>query len=479
MRFQVPNYLPNRKQAAFQASRAPFRLMLGGVGSGKTYIGAWETLLGALANGPGTRYIVGAPSERILRDATWHAYCRALDRFADVNHRRLDVKRLSSPQNRVIRLAGDIEIAFVNLKNPDTFAGPTISGFHLDEGALLTDGMAAWEVLLERSRGPGRRFGIVTTTPRGPVGVVQHFVEQCDWIGVEKRCGSARNADYDMVASTTWDNVEHLGLSYIQRMLTGKSKRQIRQQLHADVLDFKGAVYSDAFSSGASMAHGWTAAAMRAKGIEVHLAIDWGPNYPHVLWIAYDPDLDVDVVFDEFCDDGLHPRELLEAAEQQGIANWGLHRWDYAGVHADRNPQSAVNVAYAFFGRSDSESVRRRRTSQWVPVATRRVRGTDDLREGIDVVSARLRDHDDTRRLFFAPHLERTPSTRRIVQCMRLYAWREFTAGSAAVLDDVRPVKGLYDHGPDALRYYAWPRYWARAIRSARGEVYERAKEAA
>ena len=469
MEYQLPPYgfvggtprPPNPAQAALHSSDRTFKLFMGGVGAGKTHWGIRELVLSALANGADQRYIIGAPSEKILRQATFDGYLRFCNACAQANGRRLAIKVRTSPANREIVLQGNIVLSFVGLKKPHEFAGPTIAGFHLDEGGLLSDGLAAWDVLLERLRADAPRlFGIVTTTPRGPVGVVQHFVEQCDWDDDAGRPGPNRNPEYDMRVSTTWDNRENLAPGYIERQLVGKTQRQVDQQLRAKVLDFKGAVYAGEFGQ-QSIARGWTPDnGLDPDTVDVFLAIDWGPNYPHLLYIAHDREADVDVIFDELCGDGFHARDLLEEAVVRGRAKYGLHRYDYAGVYADPNPASAMETARAYFGRPAKHSDQRRRNrAGWVPVRSWTVRGLEDLRDGIDTVSWRLKDYHGRRRLFFAPQLRDTKSRRRIMQCMRLYAWKERSVQSTTVLDDLRPDKGVYDHGPDALRMFCWQRY--------------------
>ena len=450
MDYRLPPYRPNLKQALFHADTSTFKLFLGGVGSGKTHAGARELVLSALENGPGHRYIVGAPSEKIMRSATWEHYAKFCRQCARHSGRKFARKMRISPQNRSIILNGDITIEFVLLKDPDAFAGPTISGFHIDEAGLLPSGMKAWEVMLERHREKTARrlFGVVTTTPRGPVGIVQHFIEQCRWNNKLELMGPGRNADYAMYASSTWENQSNLADGYIRRQLVGKSKRQVDQQLRARVLDFDGAVYAGQFDNIGSLARGWDASRdLEEKAI--YLAIDWGPNYPHVLWIAHDRDKDFDVVFGEYCEDRVPHRLLMERAIKMGKQRWGLEKKRYAGVYCDYNPEFAVRTARSFFGARDSR--------QRVPVFAKVV--GNELRDGVDVVGARLCDHADKRRLFFAPDLDRTQSRRRILQCMRLYQWPERDRGGVTQIEDLRPLKNGMDHGPDALRYYCWQRY--------------------
>lgn len=441
---------PNIAQARFHASAAPFKGFLGGVGSGKTHCGARETILGALENGPGKLYLIGAPSHPILETATWDHYCRFLNAFHQHNGVKLDTKRRISPQNRSIVLRGGIVLRFICLKNPSAFAGPTIAGFHIDEAALLEGGIAGWSMLMERLRDTdaSRLFGHWTTTPRGPVGVVEHF----------RRLISSGDDEYFIVTSKTSDNIANLNPGYVRRAMAGKSRREIDQQLNAAILDFDGAVYAGAFCSNASVAWGWdTARDIQRR--EVYLAIDWGPNNPHVLWIAHDKDEDFDVVFDEMTAPAQH-RELLDRAMKHGRDRWGLHRHMYSGIYCDANPHMAVRIARKYFSHPNP----RLRVS----VHTKTVE-TGDLLDGVHTVASRLLEGEgkaSVRRLLFAPGLENTESERRITQCMRLYQWRErLSSGLVLVDDEVQPLKNGFDHGADALRYYCWLRYrWQRLI---------------
>ena len=475
MDYSLPPYAPNLKQALFHASPAKFKLFLGGVGSGKTYSGVREMVMGALENGPDQRYIIGAPSNRILEAATWDAYMEFLGHCAKVNGLNLHTKTLQSNQNRCIVLNGNIRFEFVTLKYAHNFAGPTIAGFHIDEGALLRDGMAAWGVMVERLRSvtAQRLFGIVTTTPRGPIGVVQHFVDQCDWDDNAHKMGPRAAPEYHLTKSTTWDNLFHVGPDYIRDMMTGRSRREIEQQLSAKILDYEGAVYSKAFSATRSIARSWTDAHL--EGREKYIAIDWGPNYPHVLFICHDPDEDWNVVFDEFCEDGWSTQDLLPEILKIAKERYGIDKYDWDGVYCDWNPPSSTDFARSFFGRPPKAGQQRRTGVKWVPVRARRLSTTeDDFTDGIETTDWCLSEWTPDkkapkRRIMFAPRLLRGGSRRRIIQCMRLYSWPDKTTQGARILDDTRrPVKGVYDHGADALRYFLWQRYYRKRHAHAR-----------
>jgi hypothetical protein len=440
---------PNMAQMQALVSPAPFVGFCGGVGSGKTHWLVREGIRRALRNGPGQCYLVVAPSYKVLKTSTWDHFERFLMQYAQTNGRPLHTKMRTSPQNMSIELRGGVTFQFLTGKNPNSIIGQTVSGFLIDEAAFLPQGMAIWNACLERLRAADAQqlFGLWASSPHGPVGIPQFFVERT----------AAGDPDYDMVFSRTEENRANLPQGYIERQMVGKSDRQIRQQLHAEILDYEGAVYAGEFDNRHSLAQGWSTK-RDIKNRDLYLAIDWGPRYPHVLWICNDPDEDFDVVFDEFCEEGVPHRELIERVHEQGKRKWGLDWNDYERVYGDCNPARARRYALRFFGQRDLGY-----ESHEIPPG--------GVVDGIDVVASRLRDHEGARRLLFAPELERTKSRRRILQCMRLYQWRSREASGDAFVDDtLQPLKNNFDHGPDALRYYIQPRYRWRYFDAAKNE---------
>ena len=119
--------------------------------------------------------------------------------------------------------------------------------------------------------------------------------------------------------------------------------------------------------------------------------------------------------------------------------------------------ESANRIARQFFSSTRGS----------IQVYGKTVKNNDAVLDGIDVVTARLwSPSDNMRRLFFAPHLQKAREKRSIIQCMRLYKWKQRNVSSSTVYDIVAE-KGVYDHGPDALRYYCWRRYLTQRFDSA------------
>ena len=145
------------------------------------------------------------------------------------------------------------------------------------------------------------------------------------------------------------------------------------------------------------------------------------------------------VVFDEIADDSISHRALVHMVEER-LTEWGISIEDLDAIHCDPNPKEATTDL--------------RRRAKGVPVFAPRGKYIQSINRGISVLRGRLCDHAGRRLLYFAPRLQQTPSDRGILKCMALYKWREKRTPDGIVFDDIAQ-KGKYDHGCDALRYWA------------------------
>ena len=412
-----------------------FGLFLGGIGSGKTHIVSRVAIIKALRNGPGEpgnpqMYIVGAPSNKIIRDATFKRYLSYLKSIERANGRSLIRKYATSDQHRYIALHGDILFQFLTLRDPDTYAGPDISGFHIDEAALLERGTAAWHAMVDRLRDSraAEMFGLCSTSPRGLVGVVQHFKEQTD----------DHNPDFFTVTSSTWDNPFNPP-GYVERLMAGRSKRAVRQQIFATLEGFEGAVYAGTYDGRRSCARDW----QLDRRCKHRVSIDWGPTYPHVLIWEYDEATDRDVCFDEYYPEQVTHARLLADLELRLRRRWGMRVSDLDSAYCDNLPQKARELAKAWF------------RARHVPCrsAVVRAHGRGGLIDGIDICSDRMCGADGARRIYLTEEVQQNKG-RSLHQCLRRYRWPERSSQSDPYLDDTRPQKGKWDHACDAMRYY-------------------------
>lgn len=437
LRIKIP-YVPNSpRHLAFHESTARHRLICGGVGSGKTYAGAWELVRQICECGPDLLHLVCAPSNRILKLATYPAVLQVCDQIASVTGHKIVKKCVNSDASRQVLFHNGAVAAFITLKNPEAVQGFNAAGLWIDEAASVEDSGAAFGYCNQRVRDPRAKklYSIYTTSPKGPVGIIDLF----------RRKVASGDRDFFQVEVSTFDN-PHLGLDYVRQQLACMSGRQVEQDVWGRVVSYEGTIYAAEFDSVRSMTATWRLGDTRKE--EIYLAIDWGPNYPHCLFIAHNPDLKTDVVFDEVCEDGLEARAFLMRIKARLKERWGLDSRQVKGIYCDPNPKSAwVEIPNHFQGVSKFH------------------RYGMEVLPGLDIVRGRLCDFKGDRRLkFFAGLLKDQKSPRRILQCMALYSWATRSTRAGVVQLD-NPHKALYDHGPDALRYYCQQRYsgaWRR-----------------
>jgi predicted phage terminase large subunit-like protein len=145
-------------QKAFLQSEATFRAFCGGIGSGKTWAGAYDLIRRAK---PGRLYLVIAPTYAMLSDASFRSFLELAQQLDIVDPG--EVKRSAPPS---MRLRTGAEVLFRSGDEPDRLRGPNISGIWLDEASLMP--MDAFTVAIGRLR-EAREQGWLTATftPKG------------------------------------------------------------------------------------------------------------------------------------------------------------------------------------------------------------------------------------------------------------------------------------------------------------------------
>jgi predicted phage terminase large subunit-like protein len=142
-------------QAAFLDSNALYRGFVGGVGSGKSFAGAWDLLRRVR---PGRLYMVAAPTFAMLRDATLRSFrdiARATGRHLALN--RSDMSAV---------LWNGAEVICRSADEPERWRGPNLTGIWLDEASLMEAN--AFDVAIGRLREAGERGWLSATfTPKG------------------------------------------------------------------------------------------------------------------------------------------------------------------------------------------------------------------------------------------------------------------------------------------------------------------------
>lgn len=177
------------KQAAFLDSKAPFRGFVGGIGSGKSWVGAYDIVCRAQ---PGRLYMAVAPTYRMLADSS-------LRSFLDVARDNLDVLDGDLHKgNMSAFLKNGAEIIFRSADDPEKLRGPNLSGMWLDEASLMAE--AAFTVSIGRLRQGGEMGWLTATfTPKGK----QHWTY--DVFGPDPHTGKPRK-DTELFHARTDEN---------------------------------------------------------------------------------------------------------------------------------------------------------------------------------------------------------------------------------------------------------------------------------
>jgi predicted phage terminase large subunit-like protein len=142
-------------QAAFRHSDATYRGFVGGVGSGKSFAGAYDLLRRAR---PGRLYLACAPTYPMLRDASLRTFLALAERLLFLR----DFHR----SDMVATLGNRSEVLFRSADDPDRLRGPNLSGAWCDEASLVA--REAFDVLIGRLREAGEQGWLAATfTPKG------------------------------------------------------------------------------------------------------------------------------------------------------------------------------------------------------------------------------------------------------------------------------------------------------------------------
>ena len=145
-------------QQAFLHGNALFRAFCGGIGSGKTWAGAYDLIRRAKA---GRLYLVVAPTYAMLSDATFRSFLALAEQLGLVGPG--EVKRSAPPS---LRLRTGAEVLFRSTDDPDRLRGQNLSGVWMDEASLMP--VDAFHILIGRLRQDCEQGWLSATfTPKG------------------------------------------------------------------------------------------------------------------------------------------------------------------------------------------------------------------------------------------------------------------------------------------------------------------------
>lgn len=173
------------KQDAFLECTALYRGFVGGRGSGKSKIGAFDLMTKAK---PDSASLVGSPTGVKLRDETFPTFKEVAQQIGFWPSRR-HIKMTPYP---TVTLTTGAEVRFRTMEDPEKARGPNLLHAWLDEGSLMPE--AAFKVVVGCLR-DGLQMGrlTVTFTPKG----------RRHWTYKELATGKPNTA---LFKASTWEN---------------------------------------------------------------------------------------------------------------------------------------------------------------------------------------------------------------------------------------------------------------------------------
>lgn len=233
-------FKPLPKQEEFIRSKARFRCLLGGVGSGKTYPGCIEALRQSFLHRANFG-LIGAQTYPLLRDTTMRQFleiCSEIDaKLKELNPKAPSIiLNHNKAEDRIVFINGS-EVIFRALDDPNKFKSLNLGWFYIDEMSEVKEEvflMLQSRLRLKHLRDiPNAYRGWGTTNPEGHNWVWRKFVQH-----------NKNKAEYHLIVSPTKDNI-HLPPGYIESLLASYPKDWQKKYLEGSFDVFEGMIYKD------------------------------------------------------------------------------------------------------------------------------------------------------------------------------------------------------------------------------------------
>lgn len=396
------------------------KLLLGGIGGGKTHCAMSELAMAVIAN-PGGWFLAAAPTYDQAVNVLKPHWDRIADAFESAGY-PLQKRWDNQLQMAVLDCGGRLFLrTYSKIGN---LLGFEFTAANLTELDTIPRPMAVWDAIKGRIRRPGAMWRQLMgdTTPRGMQGATELFYRTREEL---KAAGDEQGLLQWYWSRALGRDNPHLPKDYLPSLRQSYSNRQWRQEVEAEILQPDTAVWSEFGRE----QHGCRFVFSPQHPYD--LAYDAGDQFPHVLWIQRLPW--ADVIFDELCPDQWPITKLHEEIVRRCSA---LGRQPEVGV-GDRAVKSELAWLADAFPRM---SVRRMVS-----------RHEQSVSEGIELVRARLDPLDGPPRLLVADYLFDRPPRRGIVNCLSQYRYKMRSDGT---LTNEPWKNNIHDHGADATRMH-------------------------
>lgn len=210
-----------RPQYEFRVAPHTFRGFVGGVGSGKSWVGAYDLIRRAKR---GRLYMVLAPTYTLLEDSSLRSF-RSIAEQLGV----WDPQAFKMSPRPYCRLHTGAEFIFRSADEPDRLRGPNLSGVWHDEASLCEE--ASFQMAIARLREGGEMGKYSATfTPQGK----KHWTYK---VFVENRTENTI-----LVSATTRSNTFN-DPTYVDMVSSQYSSRMRAQELEGQFLDEPGNIF--------------------------------------------------------------------------------------------------------------------------------------------------------------------------------------------------------------------------------------------
>ena len=409
-------YQPLPHQLRAHRSGARHKLLLGGVGSGKTYFSVMEMLILTILN-PGCSSAFFAPTFDAVCHVLRPAWEEAVDAMARIG---CPIERSYSRSMARADLVGGGSCFWRSASRIDSCRGWTLSHAAIDE----TEAMVGSDPLYVHNTVNGRLRETKayvhqihhTTTPKGYRGIPRLYHQ--------KRMDELEKPDWWAARAPTSAN-PHLPPGFIDSLKSGHSKRSFAEEVEGMILQPDNLVFPE-FNK-ADHVRPWA----YDRSLPYHISCDWGYAHPYFMWVQEHPDESF-TVFDEFHDNevpiGLQKQIIINRCKKLGK--------DPSCAVGDRAIRDMMSFLIHEFPRTK--------------VVRMKSRKEQSVLAGVETVRALLDPIVGTPRFFVAAHLaqnEKVP--RSLMHSFYNYRWRVDREG---LITDEPFKDNVTDHAMDSAR---------------------------
>jgi len=344
---RVLDYKPLPKQLEFHNLTNKFKAYIGGLGSGKSFAGIFETIYTVLSY-PKVLNVTLAPTNKLLKDSvikTFREYCPK------------EFVRKYNRSDQRMEFINKSEILFrscEDMKSIDRLRNINIGDFWIDEARGVP--YYAWEVLVGRLRQLHAPLtGRITTTPIGYRWQWKKFVRD-------------NNPQYAWVNSSSRENI-YLPKDYIATLESEYAGSFAKQEIDGQFVNFEGLVY-ESFNRNIHI----LTSAEQIVLKDVVIGLDFGfTNQTAIAVLGIDTDKRVYLI-DEFYEKRIMMTQLIEVLRDF------KKKYNFSRIYADPSePQFIEQLGSEFITE----------------------KAINDIMPGISEVSSRMQVQKDGRPRFY------------------------------------------------------------------------------